>query len=161
MGKEKKTVLIYMAVILAFFIFASGLSVFSGRKTVNVKLYVKERKSGQLVLQKSIIPKTSTINERVYWILKELVSGPVKSEYERILDPYIEIEEVIVENSTVYVSFDWRLIDSLHEHPSTVLNAIVKSVLMNVKELDEVKILVEGIEPVSTFCGISLEKSLR
>jgi hypothetical protein len=159
MGKGNRTALLYMAGILAFCVVAGGFSLFSERKSEGIKLYVKNRANGRLELQKSFIPKTGTVNEKVYWILKELVSGPVKSEYVRLLDPNIEIEEVIVRNRTVYVSFDWLLIDSLHENPGQVLNAIVQSMLMNVKELDEVKILVEGIEPISTFCGVSLQKT--
>lgn len=161
MVKERKIQWFYMASILVLFLLAVFMSLLSERKMVRVKLYVKDRSTGQFVLQKAFIPATNSVNERVYWILKELTSGPVKSEYERILDPNIEIEDVIVEGRTVYVSFDWRLVDSLHGNPRSVLDVIVKSVLMNVRELDKVKILVEGIEPISTFCGISLQKKLR
>jgi hypothetical protein len=154
MDKERKIQWFYIISILALFFLAIVASLFGERKMVHVKLYVKDRSTGELVLQKALIPATSSVNEKVYWILKELISGPVKSEYERILDPNIEIEKVIVEDRTVYVSFDWRLIDSLHGNPRPILDAIVKTVLMNVRELDHVKILVEGIEPVSTFCDV-------
>ena len=55
-----------------------------------------------------------------------------------------------------YVSFNWKIIDSLHKNPAFVISSIVNSILMNIREIEGVKILIEDIEPVSTLGNISL-----
>ncbi len=151
----------YLIAVVVFFIVSATITIVNEKKMVTVKLFFKDRDSEKLVVQRALIPKTNSINERIFWILKELISGPVQSQYERILDPNIEVKEVIIKRKTAYLSFNWLLINSLHKNSTLVLDSIIKSVLVNVKELDEVKILVEGIEPVSTFYGISLEKTFK
>ncbi len=160
MGK-RKIMRYYFMVIIIFFIVSCVLSLFNVKKMVTVKLFLKDRNSGNLVIQRSLIPKTSSLNEKVFWILKELISGPIHNNYERIFDPNIEVKEVIVKKNTAYISFDWKVIDSLYENPSLAVYAIVNSILLNIRELEEIKILIEGIEPVSTFCDISLEKTFK
>lgn len=151
----------YLSAIVVFLIASATITIVNEKKMVTVKLFLKDKESGKLVVQRSLIPKTESINERIFWILKELISGPIQSQYERILDPNIEVKEIIIKRKTAYLSFNWMLINSLHKNSTLVLDSIVKSVLMNVKELDEVKILVEGVEPVGTFFSISLEKTFQ
>jgi hypothetical protein len=137
------------------------LTLFDEKKMVSVKLFLKERNSDTLVTHKSLIPKTNSINEKIFWILKELISGPIGNNYERMFDPNIEVKEIIIKRNTAYISFDWTFINSLYDNPSLVIHSIVNSVLINIRELKEIKILIEGIEPVSTFCDISLESTFR
>ncbi len=151
----------YLYVILFFFIGSIFMSFFNFRKMNLVKLYVKDKQTDGLVLQKVFIPKASSLNEKIFWILKELISGPINNKYERILDPNIEIKKVIIKRNIAYISFDWMLIDSLYKNPSLVISSIVNSVLLNNREIEGVKILIEDIEPVSTFCNISLQKTFK
>ncbi len=159
--ERKRIRLYYIMAVALFFIFSCVMSLISTRNMVTVKLLLKERKSENLVVQKSSIPQTSSLNDRIYWILKELISGPIQNNYERIFDPNIEVKEIIVKRNTAYISFDWTFIDSLYKNPSLAIDSIVDSILMNVHELKEVKILIEGIEPVSTFCNLSLQRAFQ
>jgi hypothetical protein len=159
---SKKTVrLYYIIAVTLFFIFSCAMSLIEIRKMETVKLFLKERKSESLVIQKSSIPQTNSLNDKIYWILKELISGPIQNNYERIFDPNIEVMDIIVKRNTAYISFDWTFIDSLYKNPSLAIDSIVDSILLNVRELSEVKILIEGIEPVSTFCNISLQRAFQ
>jgi len=152
---------VLFAAILFFFAGSLVFSVLSLRKTKSVKIFVKDKGSQHLVLQKVVIPKANSENERVFWILKELISGPTGDRYERILDPNIEIRRVIVRRDIAYVSFDWKLIDSLYMNPALVVRAITSSIMLNVRRIEGVKILVEDIEPVSTLGGVSLGYTFR
>jgi hypothetical protein len=71
------------------------------------------------------------------------------------------VQKVIVREGIAYVSFGWMLTESLQKEPVMVVRAIVNSVLLNNRELDGVKILIEGIEPVGTFSNISLDETFR
>lgn len=149
------------AAILFFFAGSLVFSVLGLRKTKSAKIFVKDKGSQHLVLQKVVIPKANSENERVFWILKELISGPTGDRYERILDPNIEIRRVIVRKDIAYVSFDWKLIDSLYMNPALVVRAITSSIMLNIRRIEGVKILVEDIEPVSTLGNVSLGYTFR
>lgn len=151
----------YYIIVTALFILSCVLTMFNEKKMVSVKLFLKERNNDTLVAHKSFIPKASSINEKIFWILKELISGPIGNNYERMFDPNIEVKDIIIKQNTAYISFDWTFINSLYDNPSLVIHSIVDSVLINIRELKEIKILIEGIEPVSTFCDISLESTFR
>jgi hypothetical protein len=152
---------VLFAAVLFFFAGSLVFSVLSLRKTKSARIFVKDKGSGHLVLQKVVIPKTSSENERVFWILRELISGPTGDRYERILDPNIEIRRVIVRKGIAYVSFDWKFIDSLYMNPALVVRAITSSIMLNIRRIEGVKILVEDIEPVSTLGDVSLGSTFR
>lgn len=120
-------------------------------------LYVKDKKSGVLVTRKVAVPSAADRNDRISWIVRELISGPTGNRYERIFSPDLDVQKIIVEKGTAYISFGWQLVDALQKEPAIAIASIVNSVLANVNALEEVKILIEGIEPVSTFSGISLQ----
>ncbi len=133
----------------------------STKATKRARIYVKDRQTGVLVSQKVIIPNTTNETEKLSWVLKELISGPAGGGYERIFNPNIEIQKVIIREKIAYVSFGWNLVGSLHTEPKLVIKSIVNSALANIRGLKGVKILIEGIEPVSTFCSISLLNTFR
>lgn len=152
---------VLFATVLFFFAGSLVFSILSLRKTESAKIFVKDKGSQHLVLHKVGIPKANSENEQVFWILKELISGPTGDRYERILDPNIEIRRVIVRKDIAYVSFDWKLIDSLYRNPTLVVRAITNSIMLNTRRIEGVKILVEGIEPVSTLGSVSLGNTFR
>jgi hypothetical protein len=146
----------YLIVIVIFFLGTLFMSIQNSRKMHTVRLLMKERQSQYLVLQKAYIPRTSSLNDKIFWILKELISGPIGNQYERVLDPDIEIQRIVIRKNIAYVSFNWQIINSLHKNPAFVISCIVNSILINIKEIEGVKILIEDIEPVSTLGNISL-----
>jgi hypothetical protein len=151
----------YLTIILIFFLGSLFLSVQNSRKNNRVKLLMKDKHSQYLVLQKTFIPRTTSLNEKIFWILKELISGPISDRYERVFDPDIEIQRIIIRRNTAYVSFNWKIIDSLYKNPALAVSAIVDSILINIREIDKVKILIEDIEPVSTMGNIALNGTFR
>ena len=151
----------FIIALILFFVVAIFLNFYSTRSTQRIKIFVKDKQTQRLVTSKVQVPNTKTLNERVFWVLKELISGPTESRYERIFDPDIDVQKVIVREGIAYVSFGWMLTESLQKEPVMVVRAIVNSVLLNNRELDGVKILIEGIEPVCTFSNISLDETFR
>lgn len=151
----------YLYVILLFLLGSLFFNFFENKRLVRVKLCMKDKQSGKLVIQKRTIPQTSTTEEKIYWILRELASGPVDNKYEKILDPNIEIKNVIVRQSTAYVSFNRSFVDSLYENSSYALCSVTHSILLNIRELDGIKILIDGIEPVSNLSNLSSFKINR
>jgi len=87
--------------------------------------------------------------------MRELIAGPVDSRYERTVDPQVAVKEIIVQSTTAYISLDWGFVDSLSKNPKLAVQSIVSSVLRNIRELDDVRILIDGIEPVNNFFGAS------
>jgi len=158
---ENKKKLYYLMLITALFIVSIMVSMASARKMRTVKLFLKDQNTGDLVIHRSYIPKSSSTNEYVFWILKELISGPFNNQYVGIFDPNIEVKEIVVKSKVAYISFDWKMIESFYENPTLAVRSIVDSILLNIRELDEVKILIEGVEPVSTFSNISLQKTFK
>jgi hypothetical protein len=142
--------------LIIFFLASLFFNFYTSRSTQRVKILVKDKQTQRLVVDKVHVPNTKSLNDRVFWVLKELISGPTENRYERILDPDIDVQKVIVKEGIAYISFGWMLTESLQREPLLVVRAIVNSVLLNNRELDGVKILIEGIEPVSTFSSISL-----
>ncbi len=149
----------YFLVLMLLFLGSVFLQATSARSTEKVRLYLKDRATGQLVAQRVVVPSTSDPREKLFWILKELISGPTGARYERIFSPDIDVQSIIIRKDTAYISFGWNLVESLHQHPSLAVAAIVNSVLLNMRGLEEVKILIEGVEPVSTFGDVSLLKT--
>ena len=145
----------FFASILIFFAGSIFLSVYSCRKTKSVRLLVKDRESQHLVLHRVMIPKSSSAHEKIFWILQELISGPTGNKYERMLDPNIEIQRVVIRRNIAYVFFDWKIVDSLYKNPKLVIGAITNSILLNTRKIEEVKILIEDVEPISTLGGES------
>jgi hypothetical protein len=158
---ENKRKSYYLFLIIAFFICSIVLNMAGARKMRTVKLFLKDQNTGDLVIHRSYIPRSSSTNEYVFWIIKELISGPFNNQYESMFDPNIEVKEIIVKSNVAYISFDWSMIESLYENPTLAVRSIVDSILLNIRELEEVKILIEGIEPVSTFSDISLQKTFK
>lgn len=151
----------YLLFFTAFFICSIVINLTGASKMRTVKLFLKDQNTGDLVIHRSYIPRSSSTNEYVFWIIKELISGPFNNQYEGMFDPNIEVKEIIIKSNVAYISFDWNMIDSFYENPSLAVRSIVDSILLNIRELEEVKILIEGIEPVSTFSEISLQKTFK
>jgi hypothetical protein len=146
----------YIYALAGIFLATAVIGLSDAREMERIKLFFKDRRTGRLVAQFSNVPRVHTLNERVSWILRELSAGPVDSRYERTVDPNMEINEVIVQGRVAYVSLDWGFVDSLSFNPSLTVQSVVKSVLHNVRGLDDVRILIDGVEPVNTFYGLSL-----
>ncbi len=144
-----------------FFLMSVFYQIVSEKTTKKVRIYVKDRQTGALVSEKVIIPNTADDTEKLFWVLKELISGPAGGRYEKIFNPNIEIQKVIIRGKIAYVSFGWKLVESLHTEPELVIRSIVNSALVNIRGLKGVKILIEDIEPVSTFCSISLLNTFK
>ena len=159
MDKKRKNY--YLIIVTVFFICAIVLNLIDNRKMKTVKLFLKDRNTGKLVIHRSYVPRSSSINEDVFWIIKELISGPFSNKYDRMFDPNIEVKEIIIKRNIAYISFGWSMIDSLYANPSMAVRSIVDSILLNIRELKGVKILIEGIEPVSTFNNISLQNTFK
>jgi hypothetical protein len=147
---------IFFMLLIFLFLMSVLYQIVSTKETKKARIYVKDRQTGLLVSEKVIIPNTTDQDEKLFWVLKELISGPAEAKYEKIFNPNIEIQKVIIRQKIAYVSFGWNLVDSLHDEPKLVIQSIVNSTMANIKSLKGVKILIDGIEPVSTFCGISL-----
>jgi len=151
----------FLVLLTLFFLISIFYQIMSTKATKRARIYVKDRQTGELVSEKVIIPNTMDQTETLFWVLKELVSGPAGGEYERIFNPNIEIQKVIIREKIAYVSFGWNLVESLHAEPKLVIQSIVNSALANIRGLKGVKILIEGVEPVSTFCSISLLNTFK
>ena len=152
---------VFLILLTVFFLSGVFHQVMSTRATQKARIYVKDRQTGLLVSEKVIIPNTRDKNEKLFWVLRELISGPAGGAYERIFNPNIEIQKVIIRGKVAYISFGWNLVESLHAEPNLVIRSIVNSALANIRGLKGVKILIDGIEPVSTFGGISLLDTFR
>ena len=146
----------YIYALAGVFLATAVIGFSDARKMDRIKLFFKDRRTGRLVAQLSSVPRARTLNERISWILRELSAGPVDSKYERTVAPNMEINEVIVQGGVAYVSLDWGFVDSLSFNPSLTIQSVVKSILHNVRGLDDVRILIDGVEPVNTFFGLSL-----
>jgi len=159
--KDIKTEGYYLLMIIIFFILTIILSIFNVTGRNSVMIYLKDKNRDKLVAKKIVIPKSKSIDEKAKWILRELISGPIGNRYERIVDPGIEIKNVIFSGDIVYINFDWAFVDSLYKNPYLVLNSIAKSIFLNIGQIEGVKILIDGIEPVNTFCNVSLTKTFK
>jgi hypothetical protein len=146
----------FLLLLIIFFSISLFFNFYSNRSTAKIKILVKDRESQRLVLERVNVPNTESPNEQVLWVLKELISGPTQSQYEKLFNPETDVQKVIIREGIAYVYFGWMLVESLQDEPVLALRAIVNSVFMNNRELDGVKILIEGIEPVCTFSSISL-----
>ncbi len=104
----------YLCFFTVFFICSIVLSLTGARKMRTVKLFVKDQDTGDLVIHRSYIPRSSSTNEDVFWIIKELISGPFSTQYESMFDPEIEVKEIIIKGSVAYISFDWSMIESFY-----------------------------------------------
>ena len=149
----------FLLLLVVFFSVSLFFNFYTNRSTAKIKILVKDRASQRLVMEKVNIPNTESPNERIFWVLKELISGPTQSQYERLFNPNTDVQKVIIREDVAYVYFGWMLVESLQDEPVLALRAIVNSVFLNHKELDGVKILIEGIEPVCTFSTISLNST--
>jgi hypothetical protein len=152
---------LYLYGLAGVFLITVFIGLIDARRMDRIKLFFKDRRSGRLIAQLSSVPRVHTLNERISWILRELSAGPVDRRYERTVLPSVEIQEVIVQGKTAYISLDWSFVESLSENPSTTAQSIVKSVLHNVRGLDDVRILIDGVEPVSGFYGLSLARAKK
>jgi len=149
----------FIITVFAFFIAGVFFQLGEMKSNEKVKIYVKDTHTGKLVVYRTKIPRTESVDEKVFWILKELVTGPTSNHYERVLNPDIEIQSVVIKGGIAYVSFGWNLVDSLQKEPVLALRSITKSIFANVKGLKGVKILIEGIEPLSTYSGFKLSST--
>ena len=161
MGMDNKRKRYYLFFITAFFICSIALNLAGSRKMQTVKLFLKDQNTGDIVIHRSYIPRSNSTNEYVFWIIKELISGPFNNQYESMFNPNTEVKDVIIMSNVAYIFFDWSMIESFYENPSLAVRSIVGSILLNIRELKEVKILIEGIEPVSTFSDISFQKTFK
>jgi hypothetical protein len=143
----------FLFLLITFFSVSLFFNFYGNRSTAKIKILVKDRESQRLVMEKVNIPNTESPNERIFWVLKE------QSKYERLFNPDIDVQKVIIREGIAYVYFGWMLVESLQDEPVLALRAIVNSVFLNNRELDGVKILIEGIEPVCTFSSISLNST--
>jgi hypothetical protein len=145
----------YLYALAALVVFTGVLNIYQERRMERIKLFFIRRSSGRLAIQRCNVPRVGSTNERIQWIMRELIAGPVDSRYERTVDPQVAVKEIIVQSTTAYISFDWGFVDSLSKNPKLAVQSIVSSVLRNIRELDDVRILIDGIEPVNTFFGAS------
>lgn len=149
----------FLIVVSAFFIAGLFLQLKDMKSNEKVKIYVKDTRTGKLTVQGTKIPRTKSEEEKLFWVLKELISGPTSSHYDRLLGPDIEIQNVVIKGGIAYISFGWNIIDSLNREPVLALRSIIKSIFTNFRGLKGVKILIEGIEPVSNYSAFNLSST--
>jgi spore germination protein GerM len=149
----------FLIAVSAFFIAGLFVQLKDIKSNEKVKIYVKDSRTGKLVIHRTKIPRTESNDEKLFWVLKELISGPTSNHYERLFSPDIEIQNIVIRGGIAYISFGWNLIDSLQKEPVLALRSITKSVFTNIRGLKGIKILIEGIEPVSTYSAVKLSST--
>jgi len=132
------------------------------KKYLKIKLYIYNSKNNQFDFESRLIPKSKNKVEKIKDVVNELIYGPVTNGYERLLSPDTIIQFVALsKKNIVYISFNWDIIKSIRKNPAKVITSIVTSIKKNIKEVNGVKILVDGVESINTFNGINLYKTFN
>ena len=158
--KKKKGMTFFLVIVIVSLSIVMINFLLIDKKYLKVKLYIYNNKNDRFDFEASIIPKGKNRIERIKDIVNELISGPVGENYERLFSPETTIQFVAMsKRGVVYISFNWNIVKALRKNPAKIIDSIVKSIKKNIKEVKGVKILVNGVESISTFNGIEMYKT--
>ena len=161
-SKNKRGYSFFVVILILSLLIMALNFLFYDRKYHKVELYVYNNKKDQFEFEKRIIPKGKSKIDNIKNIINELICGPVGEEYERLFLPGTIVQFISMsKKGIIYISFNWDIVKSLQKNPIKIVNSIVTTLRSNIDKVKGVKILIDGVESISTFNGIQLDKVLR
>ncbi len=129
------------------------------KKYRKIDLYFIDSKTGKLEIKSEKIPKDISKIDQIKSILNELISGPSDVKYEPVFSPDVVVQFIALgTKDIVFLSFNWKFIESLYKNPLIKIEALVKTIIDNVRGIKGIKILVDGVEPISNFGSLKLSQ---
>lgn len=116
------------------------------RKTI-VNLYFQNKETKELVKESRLIDSKRLLMEPYEELLKMLIEGPENSSYERVIPDGTRILGVSVNSNVVIVNFSNEFVEKSTDDKQRYnsVASIVKT-LTELKEVNEIKIIIEGNE---------------
>lgn len=131
-------------------------------KYTGVNLYFFNENTGKLEARREFIPKSRNKAEELKSILYELISGPSDERLESLFKPDVSVQFIAFgKGGEVFLSLNWAAVESLYRYPALAVESLVKSIMSNIKSVRAIKILIDGVEPVSTFGNIKLNRYFK
>lgn len=116
------------------------------RKTI-ITLYFKDKVSGNIAEETRLIDSKTLLEEAHTELIKLLMIGPENENFEKILPEGISIIECNYQNNCVIINFSKELKNAnLKEIDKENIKTSIYNTLTQLKEVDDIKILVEGEE---------------
>lgn len=136
-------------ILLSIFVLTLMLVVFlQNKKYVKIDIYLPEVGRAGFSREVRYIPKSGSRIEKIWWIMNELISGPLDSDNLRVFNPETEIKEIFIEKGIMYINFDWKIVETLQRNYFFATTSIKKTIAKNFSSVKEVRLLVDGVEPI-------------
>ncbi len=139
---------LYVFMIFSFVITLIFLIYIENKKYVRINIYLPHINSAELSKEVRFIPKSGSRIEKIRWIMGELISGPLNSEHLRVFNPDTKIRDIFIEKGVMYINFDWMIVEAFHKNYSQVVSSIKKTIADNFSGIREVRLLIDGVEPI-------------
>lgn len=162
--KERRIAFLLLLIFIIVFLFSLkffNLNIFN-KGTENVKIYFYDEKSKELVFEKRVIPKFSSIQEKTRRLLEEIISGPKSETLSKVVDPKTKVLSIDLKKDEITISFSKEIKNVVLEGvtgEAASLYSIVNTIIGNTP-LRSVIILIEGKENDLYWNSISIASPL-
>ncbi len=115
------------------------------RKTI-VTLYFKNKETGEMAKETRLIDSKDLLKNPYEELLNLLMQGPENSNYEKVIPEGLIIIDNKFENGCVTITFNKEAAIDLDETKRNDITAAISNTLIQLTEVNSVKVLIEGEE---------------
>ena len=115
------------------------------RKTI-VTLYFKNKETGEMAKETRLIDSKDLLKNPYEELLNLLMQGPENSNYEKVIPEGLIIIDNKFENGCVTITFNKEAAIDLDETKRNDITAAISNTLIQLTEVNNVKVLIEGEE---------------
>ncbi len=149
-SKESLVILVSSGLLLVSLFLALLLYTLPGPSRSKRVLFFPQGEARKLAGETRFLPRRRNIEDNIQLLLEELILGPATPNYQRVVPQDLEIESVILKQTSLYINFSQEMIfaaASLHQTLDEMIQAVGKSVLYNFPRVKKLYVFVEGQLP--------------
>jgi len=147
-SKEKSVLLAAAGLLLASLLISLLLYLLPGRsKRVLLFPIGQDRR---LAGETRFLPRKKGLEENIRLLVEEIVLGPATPNYQRVVPQDLTVQNVILVQNTLYISFSKEMLFAAAELNQTVdemIQAVGNSVLYNFPRVKDLYVFIEGQLP--------------
>lgn len=148
---KNRITIIYCAVLAGCLVFSLVLFLFIGNTAVRKVMFFPDSRGSSMTGETRYIPRKKSREDMIQKYLQELILGPEKIEFLRLLPRSTKLQSVILRDSTLYIDFNE---DILFQDSDTPLNfnetveMLESALFYNFHHLKKVTVTANGQVPI-------------
>lgn len=148
---KNKITIIYSSVLAGCLLFSLVFYLFTGNTTADKVMFFPDPQQNDKVGEIRSIPRRKSREEMIQKYLQEVILGPERIDFHRLLPRETAIQSVILRNSTLYIDFNEAILFQDSDTPlnfDETLKMLESALLYNFHYLRKINVTANGQVPI-------------